>query len=133
MRHRFCVFVSVNVSQLEQFTDIVGEYGGGVFGKMAITEFRIRYPKVMMNERDSPALAVTNRNGRFTLIRGVNADSQYFRRLLKIAMAGRLDMSMRHLVKGALPMDVDGKRFVFCETLAGISIIVTVAVLWRRV
>jgi hypothetical protein len=136
LRRRFCFFIYVNSSQLDQFPRMLGEYeDSGVFGKMAMAEFRVRYTKIAMDDRDSPALAVMNANGRFTLIRRASAGSRYFRHLLAGAMAGRMDMSMRHLVKGAprgQPMDVDGKRFVFCGVLAALSVAITVGVIWRR-
>jgi hypothetical protein len=58
-----------------------------------------------MSERDSRALALINGN----------ADSNYFRHLLKTVMPGK--------------MDIDGKKFVFC---AALSVVLTVGVIYRR-
>lgn len=98
LTRRFGFVVYDKQQELEDIVGLLRRYEDRVlFGSMTTGDFTMRYPEVKLKVEDVPAIVVSNKNRRFTMLRG--AVPHQFDRIVPIlenVIAGNMDTSMEY-------------------------------------
>jgi hypothetical protein len=134
---RYVVFlVYSNVTQKTAFHGTfpdLAEYA--VFGSLHVELFRQRYGTVNVRDADLPLMCVTGNRGRFLVLRMADPRRERFRYLLKLAVTGRMESSMRYVLKPPqkAPLQTENRmRIVVCGGIAGGSLLGLIGIILNR-
>jgi hypothetical protein len=126
-----------NIEDLSQFVSNFSEYYDKVlFGQMAASNFRRRYPTIHLSDFDLPAMAISDSGHRFMLIKRIHPDHQRFRSLFKAVNKRRFGSAMKYVLKPKsqpISTEIDWNRFAYCLGIAIITIVGTVSVIFDKV